>query len=236
MVYIDPSGMGPELPEGKYVKAITSFNLNIFSALFFSNNTSNKQLYTWAIGQNPAAYNKLKGAVGEGISLTRLQKAGFLTAYLGGRQGLLQVDIQHKQTTGIFLRYFEKKAQVRNNNFDGSVAPMAYFGGKNKEIYTMNFEVKTLSQNADVSTLFSNLSTGIEQTIARGQGENNIGILMTDADAWLKVANDPFYGTALKQLYNKLKSTGNFLRLEKGLNTEVERALHGLKDKINATE
>jgi RHS repeat-associated protein len=240
---IDPDGRGPELPPSNIVNIIKSFNENIFDALHASNNTSNYQLYQWAIGNSHGGYNKLKGAVGEGLALERLRGDNFWGSlignahiYVGGKHNGLQVDIQGKHVTG---RYgwgkfaVEVKLGIRSFNFDGSEGSMKEYGNKNKKTYTVNYEVKTLSSMSDVANIYSNLSTGIDQTIERGSGKNNIGVLMTDTDAWNKVASDPTYGPLLQSDYNRLKSTGNHLRLENGLNSDSEKALHSLKDKIN---
>ena len=52
--------------------------------------------------------------------------------------------------------------------------------------------------------------------------KNTIGVLVTDKEAWLKVANDPVYGPQLKRLYNLMKSNKDtYLRLEENLSSDA---------------
>jgi hypothetical protein len=122
---------------------------------------------------------------------------------------------------------------IRSYNFDGTEGSMEIYGkSKTTQIWNVNYEVKTLSASSDAETLYKNLSEGINQTISRGDGKNNIGVLMTDKKAWTKVANDPKFGPLLKADYDRLVKSGNHLRLEDDLNSDAEKALNSLKDKI----
>lgn len=239
---IDPTGMGPELPGFGATIAIIRFNALIYSAFLGSNNTSNKQLYLWANGRSNER-NKIKGAVGEGIAATRLVTNSNRIGYTGIHSGITpkfgkkhngrQVDIQQTMYAGVKRSpiggRYRVSPTIKSYSFEGAESEKVYnTTGK----FTANIEVKILNPDSDISFLYDNLSKGIDQAISNGTGTNTVGILMTDMDAWLKVANDSDYGELLKSDYDRLKSSGNHLRLEKGLNKDTEKAMHALKDKL----
>lgn len=262
ILFIDYNGEGPQLPPQQYVEAIKKYNENLYVALWYSNNTSNLELYKWSKGESkdPNAKNKLVGAFGEAIAKGRIANdfsapfpyigvpapvtaLGYKYSY-GGQT--YQVDVTSYVFTGyvniLGIPSFTAKAGIRNYSFDGTENKMAKYGGKKPEFYRINYEVKTLSPMSDVESLYNNISEGINQTIDRGQGKNVIGVLVVDKAAWIKVANDPVYGPQLRTLYNKLttlnksENESNYLRLEENLSSEANSGLYGVKDAINKTD
>jgi RHS repeat-associated protein len=263
---IDKYGEGPDDPPGHIVTAIKAYSSNFYNALYHSNNTSNNQLYLWAMAKtnDPNAYSKVKGAVGEAIFKSRANDlaATGITAkgpyigvphphYLGGRYThagvTYQVDVQTKIWTGGVERFlglpkFTVKAGIAHHNFDGSFRGVAKYGSQWKSaVYTLNYEVKALSPVNDVEYNFRKISEGVQQAIDRGQGKNAIGILVVDTEAWNSVANDPKYGALLKEEYNRLYKKDaygerNYLKLEDGLANEAQRGAYGLKDAVIKAE
>jgi hypothetical protein len=114
--------------------------------------------------------------------------------------------------------------------------------GHEKGLYRVNYEVKSLSASKNsVSDLYNLISKGIAQTIARSGGKSieglrNIGVLVVDQDAWLKVANDKVYGPRLQKEYDSLLKNGGFLRLMDGLSDEAERGMYGLRDAVKKAD
>lgn len=75
------------------------------------------------------------------------------------------------------------------------------------------------------------LSEGLTQTAERSVGDNTIGILVTDRDAWLKVANDPVYGPQLRAQFDALPN-GAYLRLETGLSESTTKSINDAYDTV----
>ncbi|OCK51276.1 hypothetical protein BA768_17105 [Chryseobacterium sp. CBo1] len=85
--------------------------------------------------------------------------------------------------------------------------------------------------------MYKVLSRGIDQAIANGLTKNDsvYGVLATDYDAWMKVANDKTYGKLLRAKYNLLINTGNVLRLQKGFTSTSRENLNGLSSTVKKT-
>lgn len=248
IMFIDAEGNGPDLPPAYVTWALLTNHPIGTLALLASNNTSPNQLYKWVTktSSDPMAYFKLKGAFGEAEAFKRLWTDVHLgtegvgvpspVTYFGGSHNGLQVDIQTKISSGSIRRgpfRISYTVGVRNYSFDGKENDLQVYGESKKASYTINYEVKTLSPNNVVGYNFRRLAEGIEQTIERSKGTNTIGVLITDMQTWLNVANDEVYGPQLRALYNKLISTKDaYLRLEKNLNNDAHAELMGAYDTI----
>jgi RHS repeat-associated protein len=242
ILLIDVEGNGPDLPPA-YVLGplLTNHPLGTY-ALIMSNNTSPNQLYKWVnkTSSDPMAYYKLKGAFGEAEAFKRLFTDFYLgsegigipafNTTIGARHNGLQVDIQTKissytQRGGLWNT--RHTVGIRNYSFEGKEKDLEVYGREKDATYTINYEVKTLSPTNDVGFNFRKLAEGIQQTIARAKGQDVIGVLVTDKQTWLNVANDAVYGPQLRALYEEMTQVGNgaYLRLEENLNKDANNEL-----------
>jgi RHS repeat-associated protein len=249
ILFIDSDGNGPDLPPGHITTALlTNHPIGLY-ALLASNNTSPNQLYKWATkkSSDPMAFFKIKGAFGEAqvfkrlLSDMNLSKEGLgipgFKTYMGGYYKGLQVDIQTKISSYTDAADNRHSVGIRNFDFHGNELDLAVYGRYTDASYTINYEVKTLSPNNEVGFNFRKLSEGISQTIARSQGSNTIGVLVTDKQTWQNVANDEVYGPQLKALYDKLVSTNDsYLRLEENLNQAAQKELMSAYSTIQAAD
>lgn len=256
ILFVDVEGNGPDLPPGYVMLALLKNHPVSSVALLLSNNTSPNQLYKWVTKQStdPSAYYKLKGAFGEAEAYKRLMTDFYIGAqgigvpqirtYMGAYHNGMQVDVQttaSSYTTGRGFFRVRHSVAVRNYDFDGSENSLEVYGRWRNATYTINYEVKTLSPGNEAGYSFRRLAEGIEQTIARSKGRRTIGVLVTDKQTWLNVANDPVYGPQLKALYEKLISNKDaYLRLEDNLNkdahSELMSAYKTVQDAVNQKE
>ncbi|MBO0360805.1 RHS repeat-associated core domain-containing protein [Hymenobacter sp. BT186] len=242
---IDDNGNGPRLPGFIATVKALLYNPIIFDALFHANNTSVHGAYEWANGRAPREEGKILGAVGEAIAYERIVKRddGLAPFYMlkserffGGYHNNLQIDIMQTQETGrvevggVALNH---TLGIRKYSATGVFLGIEVFGiSRRKQTWNVLAEVKTINPNNSAKTNYGYLSTGINQVIDRGEGDHNIGVLITDAQSWNNVMNDPVYGPQLAEDYKRLTGSGNFLQLEEGFYRESSRALHGLGDKL----
>jgi hypothetical protein len=61
-----------------------------------------------------------------------------------------------------------------------------------------------------------------------------VGVLVTDRDAWMKVAGDPKYKAQFKAVYDRLQASGNVLQLSQGFSNGADGVQQQLKMDINA--
>lgn len=244
--YIDPTGMGPELPPSNFARVIKNYSKSIYNALYYSNNTSNNHFYRWSMGQT-GGYGSLKGAVGESIVYDMIKSnstivhniLGFDNVFLGNYYGGYQVDVQRFVRTGHYklgngyAGSVDLKLPMIVSDFNGG-SSIKILGSSKKELYTLNYEVKTLSPNSDVGTIYDYLSTGIDQVNARGgtSKDTTIGVLVTDSASWSKVASDSKYGKLLQSKYSNMTNRGNYLQLVDGLNTNANSKVYELRKEI----
>lgn len=237
ILLIDNEGNGPDLPPAYVtIPLITNHPIGMW-ALSVSVNTSANELFKWVnkTSTDPMAYYKLKGAFGEAEAFKRLMSdfaagAGIAIpqwhTVIGANYNGLQVDIQTKASsyTSGEVRH---SVAVRNFGFNGKENDLEIFGLWKDRKYTINYEVKTLSPSNDVAFNFAKLAEGIKQTIARSNGTTTIGVLVTDKQTWLNVANDPVYGPQLAALYEGMTESGrnSFLRLEDNLSADSHKEL-----------
>jgi RHS repeat-associated protein len=255
---IDEDGRGPKLPTNANVwKTMIANEPIFFIALLTSNNTSPLDFENWATGKGGSRFSKFQGVMGEVIFYQRMMTnlrtpkmicppsrgpmwgiytpdvalCGTIWSYGGVSY---QIDVQTKSricNTSSPILY----ASIETTNFEGVDETIVI--GQNKTTgtwITVNYEVKTLSSSSDASLIYGQIVKGVDQTIARGQGEDTYGVLVIDRDAWLKVANSPYYGSQLRAQYNRLISSGNYLRLEKDLTSEASKRVFELQEEVQA--
>lgn len=250
---VDVDGDRPGLPPYHIVKAIFKESPMAFLAIFLSVNTSNYALYEWSKGtpEGRGHFSNLIGAVGESvayntlltdfsISLPRmswgigLPKAKLL---LGGYEGKWQVDVQevqrvYNQPRGLFRR--SNSAGVIYHNFDGSYGGIKEYYANLGESYEfrINYEVKTLSPDSSPRNIFEKLKEGFTQIRQTSTNmSRTAGVLVTDKESWLKVANDPVLGPQLKALFDS-KNFNMHVRLIKNLSKDTRDKLFALRQGI----
>jgi len=251
--FIDKDGEGPGLPPLYALRIISRTNPVASTALFFSNNTSNKEMYKWAVGESkdPSAYFKLKGAFGEAVAYNTLF-TDFSLNLVGLKIGIpnpnitfgrynngQQVDLQEtvKVYNGFKYKgnFFSKNsAGVIFNNFDGSKGGVKEYGAEygEKFTFTINYEVKTVSPKNDVLTNYLYFVKGLDQVKRSEKGKHTASVLITDKEAWMKVASDPVYGPQLEKAFND-KPLNVYIRLIDGLSNQAHKNLIEVKTKIS---
>ncbi|MCK6640922.1 MAG: hypothetical protein L6Q81_12645 [Bacteroidia bacterium] len=259
---IDADGRGPKLPTNSDVTwAMFTADPMFFLNLVASNNSSPYDFANWATGKGGSGYGKFKGLMGEVVFYNRLMTTyhmpqvirrpqgpaiGFYTpdvAFIGKNWTyggkLYQVDVQ-TQTRIVNNRQFPSQfnyAYIDYHDYAGaSHQDIIGMNEPTGTMITVNYEVKTLSGETDASVLFDQIKTGVQQTIDRGQGDYTYGVLVIDRAAWFKVQNDPVYGPQLREQYERLSTSGNYLRLEDGLSDDANERLFELQEEVQEAD
>ncbi|MBF6652481.1 hypothetical protein C3B47_06185 [Flavobacterium columnare] len=234
--FIDPTGEGPGDPPIWAQYVIERINPYLPKVFYWSNNSSNLSLYHWANNRNKEPRYKMIGLVGEALTMSLLDDS---SAKVGTTYNNRQIDIQTVKTAyeinvwvlGVKYKR-EQDVNLNVNKFNGETETVEYehngkFGSTD---YILNYEVKTFSPYAKVENLYKAYKNAIKQTQDMTNIEDNaVGVLFTDREAWLKVANDKKYGPLLEEQYNKLIESGGQLQLQQDLSKSAAKATDALK-------
>ena len=227
----------------------------LYRALLHSANSSNKEIYEYALGLIPPrdrgfVRNKLKGAAGEAVAYDNLSRIGLsLHGIIGNgdwkfnhRHNGKEVDLSEttdriRYSSDYPLPHIHVSGYVKGNTFSGGKYEKIYDPPKIGQVspFTVNYEIKTTDPNQKkTSSLFKTFSRGIEQTNLRGTGENVVGVLVVDKTSWERVASHDVYGPKLKSEYQKLRNAGNHLYMIDGLHQKAVDKVDNMEDNIKA--
>jgi hypothetical protein len=223
-------------------QAIKGFNSYIWRAFIGANNFSTIGFHKHARGEGePLAYGKSIGAIGEGIFAKRLSdEAGFSTfitqnSKKGGYQhDALQRTVCFKLNSGSVQTTFVLKANFTNEDGETQSSDVWTFGNRNRRISVgkISYEVKTVDETSSSFNLIKAFKAGVTQVKDRVSVNGiDAGILVFDYDAYQIIRYEPEVVVALADL-NAERNVNNqrraFLRLERNLRSEADRAYYAL--------
>lgn len=240
-------------------QAIINYNIYIYNAFKASNNTSVRNFHQTSKGLNGTdGYGKAMGAIGEGLIAQRLLSIPSLTlaeAHAGAKVednrspgkiifiDLLTVQNLPEAEDGysyINLIYTDLNGNATSKRLRLQRNSSSRVNGTtliNKGVVA--YEVKTYNPSNTSEVLFKSFVEGIQQTIHRAFLRNvTAGVLVFDKDSFQKLYNSPYKSRVDAILYKTqgMKNINNeqavFIRLEKNLWSESNKAYHALIDKV----
>lgn len=239
IIMVDPDGRRP-IPAPKWVEAImkSSKYYNFYLALYNSNNSSPRQFYDWANGRSNGFFNVF-GASGESIAagvIATGSSPASISVSFGQYWSGYQIDLQSSFKTYNAKVIGKMEYDIAFSNFDGE-GYLVEFDSKIPITWTINYEVKTFASSNSAETLYAWYKSAFQQADDRTSTLSSaVGVLVTDSDAWMKVANDKTYGPKLKELYNKYVDEDNDdgvkLYLIKNLTSSAINQLLGLRKEV----
>jgi RHS repeat-associated protein len=247
--YIDREGLGKDPAPGLVDKMVQQVWPEMYAAFIAANNTSPKNLNDWARGRS-ANGNSIKGAIGEGLWYKQLKNSSagnpmrqvFFGRELYGDKftSISQIDVAEIVITNnrsIFGIRTDNSYVMGNYSFNGTHGTHTLSSNRDQtDGWLVNYEVKTFSAQSSTDQLFEGLVGGMEKAILIGGTKTDklVGVLVTDRDAWMKVAGDPKYKAQFKAVYDRLQASGNVLQLSQGFSNGADGVQQQLKMDINA--
>jgi RHS repeat-associated protein len=262
LVFIDEDGEGPRKPLSKYFSALI-LKLGkegiIYQAFVSANNTSLREFEKWATSQSydRSAKNKIIGAIGEGVVasslLARLNKEQSITElvprlifqdkYINGDKSTPDITLRFSTAT-VKLPFLDTMYKFEHTFYkEDGTSYLEEFESKLPTRWNIQYEVKTLKPNGNVSSIIDYLVTGISQVEGRLDrigvlAPESVGVLVTDSDAYMKAWNDTSKkGKQFRKAMNEFLSKDNTrLYLIKGLWTEANRTAYFVKDNMQKND
>ncbi|KQR90441.1 hypothetical protein ASG01_15110 [Chryseobacterium sp. Leaf180] len=235
--YTDPDGrspIGPGDPPMWAAKIIANTVPNLYSVFYYSNNSSNLNLYNWANDRNKEPEYKIRGLVGEAIASSVIGEGSFGDYYNGNQIDLKISKIAYDVNFRPTKTRVQRTVHLSVSSFLGNTSVVDYEDKTFKSFtnYTFNYEIKTFGPWAKTENLYSAYVQAITQTINLSDGDNTVGVLFTDRQAWMKVATDSKYGPLLQKQYKRLIDNGGQLQLQQDLANQANKATKFLKKNL----